>query len=167
MNDDKCKHCGADIVTRYNDQGILVESRCSRAKWMCAVAVDSTPEMKRLKQRNEELNAHLSPWHVCVSALADEIDVLVRRHVIDARSPAADALLDVRNPPMSPRSDRIVALENELEGLKQQRTELRKTLEAVGDDLEVVRTSAHEDAVEACTGHAMDLITKALEKTKS
>jgi hypothetical protein len=44
-------------------------------------------------------------------ALADEVAVLVRRGVIDARSPAADALLDFRNPPSSPRADRLAELE--------------------------------------------------------
>lgn len=49
----------------------------------------------------------------CADALADEVAVLVDRKVIDSRSPAADALLDYRNPPRSPRSDRIVELEVE------------------------------------------------------
>lgn len=44
-------------------------------------------------------------------ALADEVDVLVRRKAIDSRSPAADALLGYRNPPMTERSDRLVKLE--------------------------------------------------------
>lgn len=34
--------------------------------------------------------------------LADEVQRLVERRVIDARSPAADALLDFRNPPNRP-----------------------------------------------------------------
>lgn len=43
--------------------------------------------------------------------LADEVAVLVKRGVIDSRSPAADALLDYRNPPSSPRADRLAELE--------------------------------------------------------
>jgi len=35
----------------------------------------------------------------CADALADEVALLVIRKVIDSRSPAADALLDYRNPP--------------------------------------------------------------------
>jgi hypothetical protein len=40
--------------------------------------------------------------------LADEVAVLVRRGIIDSRSAAADALLDYREPPSSPRADRLV-----------------------------------------------------------
>jgi hypothetical protein len=44
-------------------------------------------------------------------ALADEVNVLVRRKIIDSRSPAADALLSYRDPPASPRGDRLAELE--------------------------------------------------------
>lgn len=47
----------------------------------------------------------------CADALADEVAVLVRRKVIDSRSPAADALLDYRSLPSSPRADRLAVLE--------------------------------------------------------
>lgn len=47
----------------------------------------------------------------CADALADEVAVLVLRKEIDARSPAADALLDYRNPPSTPRADRLAELE--------------------------------------------------------
>lgn len=57
----------------------------------------------------------------CADALADEADVLVRRKIVDTRSPVADALLDYRNPPSSARADRLVALEIE-------NTRLRDTL---------------------------------------
>ncbi len=50
----------------------------------------------------------------CAAALADEVAVLVRRGVIDARSPAADALLDLRSPPTTPRSERLATLEAQL-----------------------------------------------------
>lgn len=46
-------------------------------------------------------------------ALADEVAALVRRRVIDSRSPAADALLDYRDPPTTPRADRLAVLEAE------------------------------------------------------
>lgn len=49
----------------------------------------------------------------CADALADEVAVLVRRQVIDARSPAADALLDYRNPPSTERADRLATLQSE------------------------------------------------------
>lgn len=67
----------------------------------------------------------------CADALADEVDVLVRTRIIDSRSPAADALLDYRNgKPTTERSDRIVALERELETAKRELTAARRALEA-------------------------------------
>lgn len=39
--------------------------------------------------------------------LADEVAALVRRKVIDSRSPAADALLSFRDPPSTPRAERL------------------------------------------------------------
>lgn len=42
--------------------------------------------------------------------LADEVAVLVMDGTIDARSPAGDALLDCREPPSSPRADRLKEL---------------------------------------------------------
>ncbi len=50
----------------------------------------------------------------CADALADEVSVLVMRQVLDARSPAADALIDYRNPPSTPRADRLAELEAEM-----------------------------------------------------
>lgn len=50
----------------------------------------------------------------CADKLADEVAVLVRRRVIDSRSAAADALLDYRNPPVTPRSERLSELEAQL-----------------------------------------------------
>lgn len=49
--------------------------------------------------------------------LADEVAVLVVNRVIDSRSAAADALLNYRNPPRSPRSDRLADLEADRDAL--------------------------------------------------
>jgi hypothetical protein len=49
--------------------------------------------------------------------LADEVDALIRSKVIDSRSPAADALLDFREPPRTPRSDRLADLDKIVWGL--------------------------------------------------
>ncbi len=57
----------------------------------------------------------------CAEALADEVAVLVRRGVIDARSPAADALLDLRSPPTTPRSERLATLEAQLGDARNER----------------------------------------------
>lgn len=58
------------------------------------------------------MSKRASPFdQLCADRLADEVAVLVRRGVIDSRSPAADALLDYRNPPSTPRADRLAELE--------------------------------------------------------
>ena len=68
-------------------------------------------EVERLKAE-----APRQPFDVrCADALADEVAVLVKRQVIDSRSPAADALLEYRTPPRTDRSDRLVKLEGALE----------------------------------------------------
>ncbi len=51
----------------------------------------------------------------CADALADAVDVLVQRKVIDSRSPAADALLDYRNPPSTPRSTQLATAQADLQ----------------------------------------------------
>lgn len=50
--------------------------------------------------------------------LADEVATLVRRRVLDARSPAGDALLDYRDPPTTDRADRMAEFERELEAVR-------------------------------------------------
>jgi hypothetical protein len=54
---------------------------------------------------------------IAADRMADEIALLVRRKEIDARSPAADALLDYREPSTSERSDRMLELTHEVERL--------------------------------------------------
>lgn len=75
----------------------------------------------------------------CADALADEVDVLVRRKVIDARSPAADALLDYRNPPSSLRSEAIAKRRAELDQQRSTRDDRQRAIHvwaraAFGDD---------------------------------
>ena len=50
--------------------------------------------------------------------LADEVAALIQQGRIGSRSAAGDALLDYRNPPRNPRSDRIAELEAENEQLR-------------------------------------------------
>jgi hypothetical protein len=69
----------------------------------------------------------------CADAMADAVDVLVRTKVIDARSPAADALIDYRNPPTTPRSDRILDLESTITELRDLLTNAITMLEANSD----------------------------------
>mgnify|MGYP001562521351 CR=1 FL=1 len=49
--------------------------------------------------------------------VADEVAALVVNRIIDSRSAAADALLDYRDPPRSPRSDRLGEIESERDAL--------------------------------------------------
>jgi hypothetical protein len=51
---------------------------------------------------------------IAADRLADEVSVLVRRNVISARCPAADALLDYRDPPFTERADRLAEVEEHL-----------------------------------------------------
>src|SRR5436190_18717944 len=62
----------------------------------------------------------------CAELLADEVDVLVRRKIIDSRSPAADALLDYRSPPSTPRSIELANLRADIERLTKERDEARR-----------------------------------------
>lgn len=84
-------------------------------------------------------------------ALADEVAVLVRRKVIDSRSPAADALLDFRDPPSTPRADRMAGLEGGHLALQAQVTELTehlaaadKSAAAAANRAEIARTRVEE-----------------------
>ena len=78
-----------------------------------------------------ELRAIADPMKLrCADALADEVAVLVRRKVIDPRSPAGDALLDYRDPPSSPRADRLAELERDRDAWKQRAAELAEMYRA-------------------------------------
>lgn len=63
--------------------------------------------------------------------LADEVAVLVRRDVIGSRSPAADALLDYRDPPSSERADRLAHLEREVERVAAERDRMYSNNQAL------------------------------------
>lgn len=70
------------------------------------------------------LRAELSASHSLVirvrdaDRLADEVAVLIRRRMIDARSPVGDALQDFRSPPSTERADRLAMLESELSAFR-------------------------------------------------
>lgn len=70
--------------------------------------------MPCLRARLAAAEASRSFKERAAEALADEVAVLVERKAIDSRSPAADALLDYRDPPRSVRADRIATLEGKL-----------------------------------------------------
>lgn len=98
--------------------------------------------------------------HIGAARLADEVDVLVRRKVIDSRSPAADALCDYRDPPTSPRSDRMVDTERErdaaLARVKEIEAEVARMGQRVRDQDEELTAHAergHSQLMEAMAGH--------------
>lgn len=76
----------------------------------------------------------------CADALADEVDALIAAKIIDSRSPAADALLDYRDPPRTPRSDALA--------------EARAECERLRAELATARDAALEDAAAECDGRA-------------
>ncbi|HKP08326.1 MAG TPA: hypothetical protein VJU58_13820 [Microbacterium sp.] len=71
--------------------------------------------------------------HVAGDRLADEVAVLVRRRVIDARSPAGDALLDYRDPPTTARADRLAEIERAHAALSAEVEAMRPVVEAADD----------------------------------
>lgn len=72
---------------------------------------DILAERDALKAELAQLKARIprEPFDVrCADALADEVAVLIKSGRLDTRSPAGDALLDYRNPPMTTRADALV-----------------------------------------------------------
>lgn len=73
---------------------------------------------EQLKEENAQLRAELAKRplrsfdQTAADLLADEVAALVRLKVIDSRSPAADALLDYRDPPATPRADRLAEMDH-------------------------------------------------------
>lgn len=87
--------------------------RAEREAWKTELA-DQRAEITRLTAELAAANTRRTFKSRAADALADEVDVLIRRKVIDMRDPAADALLSFRDPPTSERSDRLLTLEAEL-----------------------------------------------------
>lgn len=100
---------------------------------------DDARERERLRGENERLweeNADLRRRplrtfdQLGADRLADEVAVLVHRRVVDARSPVADALLDYRDPPSTPRAERMARLEADAARLERRVAELEARLGA-------------------------------------
>lgn len=79
--------------------------------------------------------------HLAAERMADEIAVLVQRKFIDSRSPAADALLDYRDPPQTERSERIVDMERDLVAALTSIGEQALVIEQQDRDLERLRAA--------------------------
>ena len=67
--------------------------------------------------------------------LADEVEALVRRGILDARSPAGDALLDYREPPISGRGDRLARADARIEALEAELAEWKLTVKTLRETL--------------------------------
>lgn len=84
-------------------------------------------------------------------ALAREVEVLVHRHVIDARSPAADVLLDYRDSkPCTEAGQRIANLEQQVELLQAENARLSEESRAAA------ARRAHAEADRAALTAAID-----------
>lgn len=140
-------------------------SHCIR-HWIPVTLQDVAKNLDELAAENEALKKERDYAALRLDRdggrLADEVDVLIRAKVLDSRSPAADALLDFREPPSTPRSCRLAALEQELTtsraAMDKTRQEADRLLGWVGlarPVIEAVRrlqnptsARAHRDAVE-------------------
>lgn len=120
MSDDRvCIRCGAYAEDCACPLGAPVlpaeEIRSLRAELAATLARAEKAERERDAAIDALAEKGLSPLaRRAADALADEVAVLVRRKVVDSRSPAADALLDYRDPPSTERADRIAAAESAL-----------------------------------------------------
>jgi hypothetical protein len=95
----------------WNQNLDLIAALRNHARALLAAAREAV----QLRERVAELEKRVpdEPFDKrCADALADEVAVLVRNRAIDSRSPAADALLDYRNPPSTLRADRLAELES-------------------------------------------------------
>jgi hypothetical protein len=121
--------------------GIAFQVAANRA----AMGLDADVKVTPQQQTNEAwvgqfnrgvflyADASVDDLRVAVRAaerLADEVAALVQRGAISSRSPAADALLDFRNPPSSPRADRIAELERALAAAEVERDAAQNEIEA-------------------------------------
>lgn len=109
--------------------------QCSGCRFVFVMSYQKEcPNCRRIGYWSGSIDPAAPVWSMpldkrCADALADEVAALVRRGVIDSRSPAADALLDYREPPSTPRADRLAALEAERDAWQ------RRYRERCGQDL--------------------------------
>jgi hypothetical protein len=93
----------------------LAEAEALVLKWQEGYAA-AQAEISLLKETLETTRRRFSvttgePFQFMdAEMLADEVAVLVRKGIVDSRSPVADALLNYRDPPATERSDRLAKL---------------------------------------------------------
>lgn len=141
--------------TRFSDvhfgagPSVITAKQAAADEVLLVAAVNALPEL--LGELERYRAAEAAPFdRRCADALADEVATLVRRGLLDSRSPAADALLDYRDPPSTPRADRMAQLEMEIERLRSWMTRMR-ALEAVAIAARAV-TACEEHESNCCDG---------------
>ena len=98
------------------------------------VRFDLADQLLAATQEVERLRAIAGTFDKrCADRLAEEVAVLVLRKVIDSRSPAADALLDYRDPPSTEHADRLAKADAECERLRKLVGEACDYAEGSGD----------------------------------
>jgi len=107
------KHC-ADLEHERRQHAYWRDRHSVDVQERTAAWQRGNEEIGRLRAEAQEREHALLRLSRDGGRLADEVDALIARRVIDARSPVADALLDFRDPPRSPRSCRLAVLEQEL-----------------------------------------------------
>ncbi len=107
---------------RFSQLEKRVEEADENAQAQAVLAAKAQERVEELEKLLRSYQAGgLGPFaKKAADALADEVAACVVRRELDSRSPAGDALLDYRNPPTTPRSDRLAALETRFESMGQQ-----------------------------------------------
>ena len=126
---------------------------------------DARTEALRLRAEVERLTVERNKalaWRRCADALADEVAVLVRRKIVDSRSPVADALLDYMEPPSSPRSERLAALETEVERLTRELAEERRHFLADEERRKLMGDALYAEGQNARLARRVERLTTAL-----
>ena len=80
-------------------------------------------------RERDEARAELARLRRDGERLADEVAALVRLRELDPRSPVGDALLDYREPPSSPRADRLAAAEQRARDAEQRAEDAKRRAE--------------------------------------
>lgn len=132
----------SDEIAKLQAENAALRERLADRERFC---VEAGNQLERAELERDEARA----WRQCADHLADEVNVLVRRRVVDMRSPVADALLDYRYPPASPRGDRLAELERERDAA------IARAEAAVLDSVDLYASVQHETA-EAIAAFAED-----------